>query len=103
MKREEPSYPMRQNVNTRMRYNLNSMHSPHCCGDNETERSVNCGDEKGNGIVNAPALSMVYAPIQEWREIYDIAAALERGTLFKELDKPLEVCDKCRGGGIHGF
>ncbi|MBE6618831.1 MAG: spore coat associated protein CotJA [Ruminococcaceae bacterium] len=32
---------------------------------------------------------MVYSPVQYWRDIYDIDRALERGTLFAELDKPL--------------
>lgn len=103
MKREELFYPMRKNVNTRMRYNLNKMYNPHSCHDPEKERMTNCGNKKENGIVNAPALAMVYSPIQEWREIYDMTTALERGTIFRELDKPLEVCDKCMGGGVNGF
>ncbi len=37
----------------------------------------------------ATSLAMVYSPIQYWRDIYDIDCALERGTLFAELDKPL--------------
>lgn len=37
-----------------------------------------------------PALAMVYAPIQKWRGLYDAESALTRGTLFSELDKPLE-------------
>ncbi|MBQ7381125.1 MAG: spore coat associated protein CotJA [Clostridia bacterium] len=42
-------------------------------------------------------LAIVYAPIQEWRGVYDEHKALSRGTLFAELDKPLEVRGrKCR-------
>ena len=37
----------------------------------------------------ATSLAMVYSPIQVWRDIYDTDLALERGTLFAELDKPL--------------
>lgn len=37
----------------------------------------------------ATSLAMVYSPIQYWRDIYDVDFALERGTLFAELDKPL--------------
>ena len=37
----------------------------------------------------ATSLAMVYSPIQVWRDIYDMDYALERGTLFAELDKPL--------------
>lgn len=39
--------------------------------------------------VGAP-LAMVYAPLQEWRGIYDCEKAICQGTLFAELDKPLE-------------
>ena len=37
----------------------------------------------------ATSLAMVYSPVQTWRDIYDLECALERGTLFAELDKPL--------------
>ena len=38
---------------------------------------------------NAPmVLAMMYVPDQEWQDIYDQDTALERGTLFAELDKP---------------
>ncbi|MBQ2251833.1 MAG: spore coat associated protein CotJA [Clostridia bacterium] len=37
----------------------------------------------------ATSLAMVYSPVQVWRDIYDLECALERGTLFAELDKPL--------------
>ena len=40
-------------------------------------------------LPSATSLAMVYSPVQEWREIYTIDRALERGTLFAELDKPL--------------
>ena len=33
-------------------------------------------------------LAMVYAPVQEWRELYDNEAGHARGTIFKELDFP---------------
>lgn len=39
------------------------------------------------GLVGYP-LASVYAPLQEWREIYDEEKALSHGTLFAELDKP---------------
>jgi hypothetical protein len=41
-------------------------------------------------LMNFP-LGMVYSPIQEWRNAYDVDMALERGTLFRELDMPWEV------------
>ena len=41
---------------------------------------------------------MVYSPRQYWRDAYTPAEALDRGTLFRELDKPLTgVC--VDGGG----
>ena len=38
-----------------------------------------------------PSLAMVYAPHQAFRLLYDEEEALMRGTLFRELDKPLEA------------
>ena len=37
-------------------------------------------------------LAMVYSPHQCWRMLYSPDVALVRGTLFEELDKPLEDC-----------
>ena len=42
-------------------------------------------------------LAMVYAPDQMFRLIYTPADALTRGTLFEELDKPLENGGRCHG------
>lgn len=33
-------------------------------------------------------LAMAYVPMQKWQKLYDPDVALERGTLFLELDKP---------------
>jgi len=33
-------------------------------------------------------IAMAYVPRQSWRDIYDPAKGLSRGTIFKELDKP---------------
>ena len=41
--------------------------------------------------VQAPALAMVYAPKQCWRDLFELEAALQHGTLFRELLFPLEV------------
>ena len=38
-----------------------------------------------------PSLAMVYAPCQCFHKLYERDEALSRGTLFRELDKPLEV------------
>ena len=40
-----------------------------------------------------PSLAMVYAPCQEFRMMYSPEEGLSHGTIFRELDKPLE-----RGG-----
>ena len=50
----------------------------------------------GWGLRNHP-LAMVYSPYQEWRDAYTPEVALNRGTLFAELDLPFEG-DKKRGG-----
>ena len=48
-----------------------------------------------------PALAMVYSPRQYWRMIYTPAEALDKGTLFEELWKPLSgVCPE--EGGSEG-
>jgi hypothetical protein len=48
------------------------------------------------GIENHP-LAMVYSPCQAWRDAYPPDVALSRGTLFSELDLPLEA-PKCKRG-----
>ena len=50
----------------------------------------------GWGLEEYP-LAMVYSPYQEWRQIYTPDVALCRGTLFSELDLPLEAIN-CRKG-----
>jgi hypothetical protein len=43
-------------------------------------------------------LAAVYVPHQAWRALYEPTQALSHGTLFLELDKPLEAVRgrKCR-------
>ncbi|MBR7116764.1 MAG: spore coat associated protein CotJA [Clostridia bacterium] len=36
-------------------------------------------------------LAYAYVPIQRWRKLYSVEDALSRGTMFEELDKPMEV------------
>lgn len=38
----------------------------------------------------APSLAMAYIPLQKYREIYPESVGYEKGTIFKELDKPFE-------------
>ncbi|MBQ9780587.1 MAG: spore coat associated protein CotJA [Clostridia bacterium] len=63
------------------------------CGCNHAcPWASNCSD--GWGLANHP-LAMVYSPCQGFHSLYDPDTALKRGTLFTELDLPLEVV----GGG----
>lgn len=58
-----------------------------------------CGSESRQarwGILEKP-VAMVYAPIQEWRSIYDAEMGLSRGTIFAELDLPFVGCKGCGG------
>ena len=36
-------------------------------------------------------LGYAYVPIQRWRMLYEPEHGLERGTIFEELDMPMEV------------
>ena len=69
------------------------------------------GEERGSGaypcepssgadrrLMGFP-LGMVYSPVQEWKNAYDVKTALERGTLFRDLDKPWEVPAPTGKGG----
>lgn len=47
------------------------------------------------GKLNGCALAMVYSPLQTFNDLYEPQEALSRGTLFRELDKPLEVGRRC--------
>lgn len=57
------------------------------CGGNTAQGGCGMG-----GCANASRrqLAMVYAPLQCFRMLYNHSDALMRGTLFEELDKPLE-------------
>lgn len=52
--------------------------------------SSGCTD--GWGLSNHP-LAMIYSPCQGFHSLYDMDTALTRGTLFSELDFPLEVVE----------
>ena len=64
------------------------------CASGETERS-------SWGLVGYP-LASVFAPLQNFTELYDIETALKRGTLFKELDLPFVCGDSPKGGSCRG-
>ena len=56
-------------------------------------------------VCDMPSLAMVYSPCQEFENIYDTETALDRGTLFFDLEFPFEAafCGSCinpvRNGG----
>ncbi len=52
------------------------------------------------GLTGYP-LASVYAPLQNFTELYDIDTALTRGTVFSELDLPF-VCGEQKGGCCRG-
>ena len=57
--------------------------------NNVTDRG--CADGRCGGWgLEAHPLAMVYSPCQAWRNAYTPDVALERGTLFSELDLPFE-------------
>ena len=55
------------------------------CLDNQAEE-----DE-----VNGMTIAMAYVPWQEWRDLYTCEQALQRGTVFAELDKPFKGMGGC--------
>ncbi len=67
----------------------------------ETDQSKDmngCGrDDDGWGLRSHP-LAMIYSPLQEFREIYAPDVALQRGTMFTELDLPFEGYKGSKGG-----
>ncbi len=62
--------------------------------DQNNSGSVNPGDENGSANNNPQdcmqnkALAMAYIPWQKWDTVYKEEVALERGTIFPELDLP---------------
>ena len=66
------------------------------CADDSRARD-NCAINSGWGLIDHP-LAMVYSPLQEFRQLYEPEIALERGTLFAELDFPFEGGKGQKGG-----
>ena len=83
VERDLPFLPSeRQSTVEGMEDQLNGTCAPAC------PWSAKCAD--GWGLATYP-LAMVYAPCQGFHSLYDEETALSRGTLFSELDLPLEV------------
>ena len=99
---------------------MSAASAPVCCGMTEREDQTVHGETGGPGCtedhgcvygcgvattwgLEGYPLAIVYSPLQEWANIYDEMTALEKGTLFAELDKPLADTDtKCKGGTSRG-
>lgn len=73
----------------------------------------NCGGGcNGNGNTTKPTrsswglkdhpLASVYAPLQVFRNLYDRETALQKGTLFSELDLPFMGESVMKGGKYRG-
>ena len=56
----------------------------------ENPRSADSPECAGDALSGLP-LAYAYVPIQAWRMLYSPDVALDRGTLFEELDKPMEA------------
>ena len=50
----------------------------------------NC-PESAEATLHDKPLGYAYVPIQRWRMLYTPEYGLSRGTIFEELDKPMEV------------
>ena len=53
------------------------------------------------GLENYP-LASVYAPLQNFDDLYDKETAMEKGTVFAELDLPFMGESVYKGGGCRG-
>lgn len=54
--------------------------------DESLDINVMCHDT--NRSCGDMVLAMAYVPDQKWGDLYDECVALQRGTLFPDLDKP---------------
>ena len=66
--------------------------------NNAQGQTDSCIDGDMGWGLRAHPLAMVYSPLQEFHELYEPDMALERGTLFSELDLPFEGGKGKKGG-----
>ena len=64
----------------------------------EDSEKAPCLPRSSWGLREVP-LGMVYAPLQEFRHLYDRDKALRQGTIFRELDLPFMGESVAREGG----
>ena len=67
--------------------------APHIPSDANSQSSPHKSD--------MPSLASVYAPVQHWRELYDMEYGFHQGTIFKELNFPF-ICGEHKGGNGYG-
>ena len=68
-----------------------------CAQGDDGENSTNVTPRRSWGLVGGYPLAMVYSPYQNWQNLYTPDVALEKGTLFGELDLPIESTNYRRG------
>lgn len=74
-------------------------YSGESCACPDCDNGYRCG---GHGLFGRP-LAMVYSPVQEFCRLYELDKALEKGTLFSDLDLPLTaVQNNTKGGCCRG-
>ena len=67
-----------------------------CC-EGACDVSHEESDHRATWGLEAFPLASVYAPLQSWKDVYDLDVGFTRGTIFKELDLPF-VCGERKGG-----
>ena len=69
-----------------------------CDGSLPNTENEGCGTAVGGWGLRSYPLAMVYSPLQDFDQLYTPEVALERGTLFSELDLPFEGDKRKKGG-----
>ncbi len=78
------------------RLDMNATPRRRCTGELREDNNHTQSSKHGWGLQNYP-LAMVYSPYQNWQNLYTPDVALEKGTLFGELDLPIESTNYRRG------
>ena len=56
----------------------------------QRDMAEDCPENDAATLHDKP-LAYAYVPIQRWRMLYTPEAGIKRGTIFEELDMPMEV------------
>ena len=78
------------------RLDTNTTPRRRCTGELREDNNTQPSSKHGWGLQNYP-LAMVYSPYQNWQNLYTPDVALENGTLFSELNLPIESTNCKRG------